>query len=144
MCHRNLSRLLYRRDVDKAVESTFEDPEDEDLYQNFMQGMRRNASGINDELGLTISAHTARRLDSLTRKRKHDESLEAPAAVASSSEATEGTESPRLSMGQANRFEKHLNLRERWIRQSMEMFSPFLWKTRVLLFPLTSTLGRYT
>jgi hypothetical protein len=36
--HRNLSSLLYRPDVDKAVESTFEDPDDEDLYDKFLNG----------------------------------------------------------------------------------------------------------
>lgn len=41
MRHRNLSSVLYRRDVDKAVESTFEDPENESEYHSFMQGMRR-------------------------------------------------------------------------------------------------------
>lgn len=35
--HRNLSYLLYRPDVDKAVDSKLEDPEDDELFDVFMQ-----------------------------------------------------------------------------------------------------------
>jgi hypothetical protein len=35
--HRNLSYLLYRPDVDKAVDSKLEDPEDDELFDKFMQ-----------------------------------------------------------------------------------------------------------
>jgi hypothetical protein len=35
--HRNLSHLLYRLDVDKAVDSKLEDPEDEELFDAFLQ-----------------------------------------------------------------------------------------------------------
>lgn len=36
--------------IDRAVESTIKDPEDEGLYQKFMQGMRRNAFKTNNKL----------------------------------------------------------------------------------------------
>jgi hypothetical protein len=35
--HRNLSYLLYRPDVDKAVDSRLEDPEDDESFDKFMQ-----------------------------------------------------------------------------------------------------------
>jgi hypothetical protein len=35
--HRNLSYLLYRPDVDKAVDSKLEDPEDDESFDKFMQ-----------------------------------------------------------------------------------------------------------
>jgi hypothetical protein len=35
--HRNLSYLLYRPDVDKAVDSKLEDPEDDELFDVFIQ-----------------------------------------------------------------------------------------------------------
>lgn len=35
--HRNLSYLLYRPDVDKAVDSKLEDPEDDELFDKFLQ-----------------------------------------------------------------------------------------------------------
>jgi hypothetical protein len=37
ICHRNLSYLLYRPDVDKAVDSKLEDPEDDESFDKFMQ-----------------------------------------------------------------------------------------------------------
>jgi hypothetical protein len=37
ICHRNLSHLLYRPDVDKAVDSKLEDPEDDESFDKFMQ-----------------------------------------------------------------------------------------------------------
>ena len=37
ICHRNLSYLLYRPNVDKAVDSKLEDPEDDKLFNKFMQ-----------------------------------------------------------------------------------------------------------
>lgn len=37
ICHHNLSYLLYRSDVDKAVDSKLEDPEDNDSFDKFMQ-----------------------------------------------------------------------------------------------------------
>jgi hypothetical protein len=36
--YRNLSHLLYRPDVDKAVDAPLKDPEDEEVFDNFMQG----------------------------------------------------------------------------------------------------------
>jgi len=63
ICHRNLSYLLYRPDVDKAVDSKLEDPEDDESFDKFMQ------------------SHTARRLS--TRKRKYD-------VIASPNEAAQG------------------------------------------------------
>jgi hypothetical protein len=83
MRHRTLSCLLYRRDIDKAVESTFGDPEDEDLYLKFMRGIRQGNFKTRPELN--IIAHTTRRLESLIRKRKHDEFLETPGPAAQSS-----------------------------------------------------------
>jgi len=80
--HRNLSRALYRPDIDKAVDSTFEDPEDEGLYRNFMQ------------------VHTARRLEFSIRKRKHDEFLETPATATSLPEETEPPK-PKEKLDQA-------------------------------------------
>jgi hypothetical protein len=38
MHHRKLSPLLYRPDVDKAVDSNLEDPEDQDLFDIFIRG----------------------------------------------------------------------------------------------------------
>ena len=35
--HHNLSHLLYRPDVDKAVDAKFEDPEDADSFKKFIQ-----------------------------------------------------------------------------------------------------------
>jgi hypothetical protein len=35
--HRNLSHLLYRPDVDKAVDAKLEDPEDDESFDKFMQ-----------------------------------------------------------------------------------------------------------
>jgi hypothetical protein len=37
ICHRNLSYLLYRPDVDKAVDFKLEDPEDDESFDKFMQ-----------------------------------------------------------------------------------------------------------
>jgi len=37
ICHSNLSYLLYRPDVDKAVDSKLEDPEDDESFDKFMQ-----------------------------------------------------------------------------------------------------------
>ncbi|KIW38198.1 uncharacterized protein PV06_10144 [Exophiala oligosperma] len=62
ICHRNLSYLLYRPDVDKAIDSKLEDPEDDESFDKFMQ------------------SHTARRLS--IRKRKYD-------AIASPNEAAQ-------------------------------------------------------
>ena len=58
MRHYNLSHLLYHHNIDKAIKSTFKDPNDESLYHNFLQGIRRNASRTNNKLKLTILAHT--------------------------------------------------------------------------------------
>lgn len=38
--HRNLSHLLYRQDVDKAVDSKLEDPEDDESFEKFIQCTR--------------------------------------------------------------------------------------------------------
>jgi hypothetical protein len=35
--HRNISHLLYRPDVDKAVDAKLEDPKDDELFDKFMQ-----------------------------------------------------------------------------------------------------------
>lgn len=35
--HRDLSQLLYRPDVDKAVDSKLEDPEDDEEFDKFLQ-----------------------------------------------------------------------------------------------------------
>jgi hypothetical protein len=37
ICHRNLSYLFYRPDVDKAVDFKLEDPEDDESFDKFMQ-----------------------------------------------------------------------------------------------------------
>jgi hypothetical protein len=37
ICYRNISHLLYRPDVDRAVDSKLEDPEDDELIDKFMQ-----------------------------------------------------------------------------------------------------------
>ncbi len=40
---RRLSQLLYRRDVDKAVDARV-DPDDDGSYDNFIQGIQHNIS----------------------------------------------------------------------------------------------------
>ena len=37
MCRRNLSGLLYRSDVDKAINAKLEDPNDDESFDKFMQ-----------------------------------------------------------------------------------------------------------
>ncbi|CZS94284.1 uncharacterized protein RCO7_10332 [Rhynchosporium graminicola] len=82
--HRNLSCLLYRPDVDKAVDSRLEDPEDDESFDKFMQ------------------TYTARRLS--TRKRKYDaillpdEAAQAPTEkYANRTEDDNGTEPSQTS-----------------------------------------------
>ncbi|KFY30326.1 hypothetical protein V494_08189 [Pseudogymnoascus sp. VKM F-4513 (FW-928)] len=73
--YRNLSHLLYRPDVDKAVDSKLEDPDDDGSYDKFMQ------------------SHTARRLS--TRKRKYD-------AIASPNEAAQAPMEEKVDTNLSN------------------------------------------
>ncbi|KFY01437.1 hypothetical protein O988_02741 [Pseudogymnoascus sp. VKM F-3808] len=73
--YRNLSHLLYRLDVDKAVDFNLEDPDDDGSFDKFMQ------------------SHTARRL--LTRKRKY-------AAIASPNEAAQAPMEEKADTNSSN------------------------------------------
>lgn len=66
--HRELSRHLHRDDINKAVNAKLEDPDDDGLYEKFIQGIQDCLECIPR---LTEPDHTAIRLQ--LRKRKHDD-----------------------------------------------------------------------